>query len=515
MELIDIFIHKFNKLNERRYHPDEDFFREMKELADRCLEKEFILLYIKVVTNIGLAYSVTNRLDKANEYYNTVLKIAQDYKLENLNGATNAALGTFHRNFAEYEKAIEYFKKALDEFILLGEDKNIINMQQYIGICYYKLNDYTSSFDYLQQAYYNLDKVEIKRVKGNICAKFGILHNEIGMTEQAYNLLMNSNKLYKECNHKHGIAHNQNVLGLINLDLGKPDLAQNCFLEAEKLARELNDYSLLADSLNNLGLMARFIKDTHTSIGFFIQSIDIRKNCGPMDKLIETISSLVKSYVDLNEPREIYPYLEILRKLVADVSSTKNQYIYHKALAYYHILNKDTEQAKENSLICLKLSEQLNNQMYEEDAFLIISKYYKSVKDFENSLEFLEKYFNLKNNSSNQSKQKRAQSLHVKYEITNLKYEFESQIKQERVNAALAMAVTANHEINQPLMIIQGNLEMLIESIKEDNITVKQEKYITKINDGLHRICDLLDKFKTQTEINFVDYTKDHEMVEF
>lgn len=92
-----------------------------------------------------------------------------------------------------------------------------------------------------------------------------------------------------------------------------------------------------------------------------------------------------------------------------------------------------------------------------------------------------------------------------------LKQQHEAILELEKRNSAFAMAVTANHEINQPLMIAKGNLEMLKMS-GTDLFDEKQLKYMNRIDEAIDRIQMILDRFKEPDDITFADYTEDVQM---
>jgi two-component system cell cycle response regulator len=64
----------------------------------------------------------------------------------------------------------------------------------------------------------------------------------------------------------------------------------------------------------------------------------------------------------------------------------------------------------------------------------------------------------------------------------------------ERQNAVLTMSVTANHEINQPLMIIKGNVELLQ---SQNPPSEKSEKHYMRIHEAITRIEDILAKLRS------------------
>lgn len=77
----------------------------------------------------------------------------------------------------------------------------------------------------------------------------------------------------------------------------------------------------------------------------------------------------------------------------------------------------------------------------------------------------------------------------------------------ERKNTALAMAVTANHEINQPLTVIKGYIQLLMLSLKNKDLSDKQLKYFQKMSQSADRIKYILKKFEDTDQIDLADYS--------
>ena len=97
-----------------------------------------------------------------------------------------------------------------------------------------------------------------------------------------------------------------------------------------------------------------------------------------------------------------------------------------------------------------------------------------------------------------------------------LKEYYDRIIEVEKKNMALAMAVTANHEMNQPLMIMKGNLEMFLFSLeKECPIDARQRHYLEMIDQATARMAHILDKFKQATSMTFENYTDQSKMIVF
>ncbi|HPM01695.1 MAG TPA: response regulator [Candidatus Cloacimonadota bacterium] len=83
-------------------------------------------------------------------------------------------------------------------------------------------------------------------------------------------------------------------------------------------------------------------------------------------------------------------------------------------------------------------------------------------------------------------------------------------IQLEQKNAVLAMAVTANHEINQPLMVLSGTLDVL--KIKIDNSEL--DKYFEKADIAIQKIESILSKFSHIDQVQFKTYLDDVSMLD-
>ena len=99
--------------------------------------------------------------------------------------------------------------------------------------------------------------------------------------------------------------------------------------------------------------------------------------------------------------------------------------------------------------------------------------------------------------------------------LINRKISEDIKIEFERRSSVLAMVVTANHEINQPLTALKGNFQLFTKTIDENSLTDKQKKYLDKVTDSSDKICSILAKFREAKDIHFTDYLEDIKMVSF
>lgn len=86
-------------------------------------------------------------------------------------------------------------------------------------------------------------------------------------------------------------------------------------------------------------------------------------------------------------------------------------------------------------------------------------------------------------------------------------------IDLERRNSVLAMGVTANHEINQPLMALSGSLDLLRMTLPEGILTPTHNKCISDMIKSIKRIKYILNQLKTLHTVKFQNYTETTTMV--
>jgi len=85
----------------------------------------------------------------------------------------------------------------------------------------------------------------------------------------------------------------------------------------------------------------------------------------------------------------------------------------------------------------------------------------------------------------------------------------------ERKNSILAMGATTNHEINQPLTVLTGNLFLLEQSLKNIELSAEQTESIRKMDAAVMKIKELLAKYQNPGDTRFQTYSGDSKLVVF
>ena len=88
-------------------------------------------------------------------------------------------------------------------------------------------------------------------------------------------------------------------------------------------------------------------------------------------------------------------------------------------------------------------------------------------------------------------------------------------VELERKNSILAMGTTTNHEINQPLTVLTGNLFLLKDSLNVSGMTEQQKDSLHKMNESVMQIKELLVKYQNPVGTRFETYSGASKMVVF
>ena len=170
------------ELNEKAFALCNHGFYTNVAKAIEYLEQAILLdrNYGEAYSNLGLAYDNKGDYDKAIEYYKKALKIIlRKLGSEHPNVAIYYNnLGFAYREKGDYDKAIEYFQKALKIGLrkLGSEHPNVAFYYNNLGKTYNNKGDYDKAIEYLQKAL----KIGLRKL-GSEHPNVAITYNNLGL----------------------------------------------------------------------------------------------------------------------------------------------------------------------------------------------------------------------------------------------------------------------------------------------------------------------------------------------
>lgn len=504
---------KIKELLLQRNNPTQAYFDQIEELTNLINEDKEPILTIKILLLKAMGKMVKAIFDEVHDCYLQIesirIKHPEDYELQAL---ALRSLGTYYWNNSDFHKALEAFLVACN---YEKHEMNLTFLKQKIGMTYFKLNDFENAFVYFNEAYKNKDSVTDLIAKADIISWYAIIHNEIGMFEKSQVLAHEAMEINLKIENYTGLAANYNTIGLSNKSAGNIEQALGFFKEAEKYASYSNSFIHLANACNNIASIYQHQSEKQKAIDYFEKSLEYRKKTLQYDLLAVTLKNLITLYIDLKLPEYSEKYLFELEALYQKLSLPKIHImlLYGKALlANYH---QDYQKAVDYFLENLKITEEINYTINKLTIYDYLSIIFENLNDYQKSLEYHKLIRKVLQEINMEDEKKNIHNLNIIHQIITDQFMIDKKIQEEKIKTILAMAITVNHEINQPLMQIQGNLEMLINQFQPRDHFPKHLKYCNRIQEGIDTITNLTDKFLNNTNISFTDYLSNDEMIEF
>lgn len=376
-------------------------------------------------------------------------------------------------------ETIEFAQRALEMARSIDSEPFIANAYTWIGIGYNELGDYDKAMEHFFLSLEINEQLQRQDALANDLSNLGVVHLNLGESDKALEFQTRALEIRRQEGDPHALASSYAKLATAYLDDGEPTRA----LEYSRLSLEL--YQSLDDELHQ-GLMLH-------NIGYIL------RRSGQAEEAMEHLKQAMEKRRACGDP--------------LGMARTSNE----MAL----ILK---EQGKNEAALKLadegyRISGLLHARQIQVDALEIIAGIHEQMGDFQNALSFYKQFAELKEALTGARKSLQIAELQTRYATEKQKRQIEklkrekADLELERKESALALAVTASHELNQPLMVLRGNLEMLMMEMKETS--PMQQRFIDRMETSMQRVQQVLDRMRNASNLRFEKYSDTSRMIVF
>jgi len=298
--------------------------------------REFMLRYIKILSNQALVQQVSGKWDRAERTFRTILKLAERIEsesataealyllgkqlsrkgknneaLENLNlslslfskiddnnGITKiwGSIGIVHLSMGDFDKAMECFGKQLEISCRESNLKQTSMAYANLGIIEFRKGDHNKAKNYFSK-YLDIsvalgDRREEAKALGNL----GIAYSIEGNVSMTMECLEKELVIERELGHKAGIAATLGNMGTVFVRQGEYKKAMVYYKENLKTVRELGDGSGTAIALWNIGLLLVRQGEYLNAVYFYRESLSINEKLVHGTSMIHDIVQLGNLY---------------------------------------------------------------------------------------------------------------------------------------------------------------------------------------------------------------------------
>jgi tetratricopeptide (TPR) repeat protein len=370
----------------------------------------------------------------------------------------------------------------------------LVNCSNNLGITYFMLGELDKGLELHLQALKISESIRDERLIAASCTGIAFIHRN----NQAYDEALRYFILAEEASRKSGDPDPQVVSlnEIANVYLYKEDYDRSLEwrLKALELAQRADLPRGVGFVTHDLALTYIYMKEYDKALDLFHYLLDAAKpredkretaithlNIGTVyihkGLLDQAEAHLLKAWFLTNEVQTRYEMLSVTRQLTIVYEQLEN---FPEALRW----NREALE--------------LQQQLYHEEGANALARL-QTRHDMERKEREAELY------RSHNEELMRANAL-LEAANENLRKHEAEVVRLERRNSILAMAVTANHEINQPLMVLQGSLELLQVLLRE--IPDKARVQIDRMADAVQRIRVLLEKYRSAGNVSLGEYSK-------
>jgi len=360
-----------------------------KEYKDSIYDK-VVIEFIKSSASIGWAngaakgndlagnrYYVRGNFSKAQEYFESIIKLSQKTKIP-IAIIANAykMLSGILFNTGNSEGAIEKANNAIDLFQQINDTLELAKTINLLG-----------------GIYWNLGKLE-------------------KASEKLYQAL----RLREKLGDSLGVAHAYNNIGLIYDTQGKQNEALEMYHKALSIYKKLKNDLGVGRASNNIAIILKNQKRFTESLDMFLKSYEIDVKNNNIDDQGKTLSNIGQLYLDIGNPKEGINYL-LKAKLAFEQSNNEN------GLAAVSLnLGRAYEQAGNYStsstfyIHALELASKLKSIEWQRDAHKGMYSILKRQGNYKKAIEHLEKYKTLNDTLISISNLNNLDKLKIEYE---------------------------------------------------------------------------------------------------
>lgn len=302
-------------------------------------------------------------------------------------------VGEIFQDAQLYDKALEYYSRAELFFLNEGSMSGNVGLLQNIARVYYDLKEFQKSLNYYQR----IENIVQKKNEEDL------------LITTYYNMVKCLNQLGK---FEQSLTYNQKILAYYK---DKADKEQEII------------------SLNNIGFAYKNLGKYEESLDYFEESLKIEKEITGKDNPI-TLVNIAIVYQNLDNTKQSLEFLYRAAKMVEKMGDTKNAAEYNHLTSIVYFNMNDYYNAQVSNKEAIRLAKNVNNPIVLKSAYLLSSRIYEALYDYESSMIFYQKYLNIKDSIQRVKTQSQSDLTETAFRVERVSREAESLWASEEIS---------------------------------------------------------------------------------
>ncbi|HEX8517949.1 MAG TPA: tetratricopeptide repeat protein [Bacteroidia bacterium] len=239
---------------------------------------------MKILNALGWEFTVIGEYETGIKYSNQSLNIANTavetpvILREKAGACVNMGVINYYQG--EYNKALEFYLRALTIYEELRDLKRLGSVYNNIGMVYDDKGEYTKALEFLLKALKIREELGDKQAIAASLGNIGGIHYSKNDYDKALDFHLRAVKIREETGNKKGLASSLNNIGIIYDDKGDYAKALEYQQRSIALKEEIGDVKGLALSLGNIGNTYKHMGDFSKAIDFLTRSLKMKEDLG-------------------------------------------------------------------------------------------------------------------------------------------------------------------------------------------------------------------------------------------
>ncbi len=379
---------------EYRYTEAIEYYKLAGKLWKEADRKDY---YAMMMNSIGATYSSLKQYDKAIEYYRKALAIAEElgsWRKKAFSAMTLSHIGRVYDFWEQYDKAIENFRKALAIDDEIGNKEGISMNLNDIGSVYNSLGQYDKAIENYRKALAIKEENYRKEKIAITLSKIGLLYHSWDKYDKAIENFRKALAIAEELGIKGEIARVLNNIGMVYDLWGQYDKAIDNYRKALAISEELGRKGDIAKTFNNIGIVYKQWEQYDKAIEYYRKALAINEELGRKEGIAIILDNIGIYYFELKEYEKaednLNKSIEIKDKLrLTAEGAVRRDYLASQIGTYQNLIStyiKSNKPALAFNTIELSsakyLIEQMGERLKEKDIV------FKGIKNYQKKLNY-------------------------------------------------------------------------------------------------------------------------------
>ncbi|HEY2120120.1 MAG TPA: tetratricopeptide repeat protein [Candidatus Acidoferrum sp.] len=241
--------------------------------------------------DLGIAYEKSSDYAKAEELFKKVVEL-DPKRIEGL-----LALGRVEVENGNAQNGIEYLTKARAMAIEVGDDAELAQISQALGVGYFAIPRYDEALKSLNESLEIKTRLGLKKGIAESKDMIATIQDVTGKSNLALKNYTDALSIMRELGDKQGIADVTTDLGVFKLEHGKYDEALSLFKESLRLQTDLHNETSQGMVLMNIGNTYLAKGDFENAGIYFQQSLAVREKLKVPGDIADTLHDLAETSI--------------------------------------------------------------------------------------------------------------------------------------------------------------------------------------------------------------------------